>query len=289
MKKRFCDAIDYSSALESSAPACLRAKPLKLLPRLALSTAMIHTPRPSLTLFCGGLVLASLAGCFSPRVHELPPPNYSLAGVWELNPALSSDPDKVLAALQPKLKTRDDPGRYGSGPSGGPAPEVINDPTTDLPPIDTTNIGQNQRMFGNGGLNERDTYRPPIDFQTNALLGGQWLKIQQSDTEVRIVNAAHSRTYTPGEKSVVSVTSGVADQLSGWSGQTYVVYLKPQIGPSVEEQYALSADGRQLIVKIEVASEGRNKAMKVTRVYDRSTKDPASLRQTLEETLPPTN
>jgi hypothetical protein len=253
---------------------------------------MIHAPRPYLGLFWGGLLLACLPGCFAPRVHELPPPNYSLAGVWELNPALSSDADKILATVQPKLKYGTDRGRRGpagSEPSDRPAPEVINDPTTDLPPIDTTNIGQNSRMFGNGDRNDRNTYRPPIDFQTNALVGGQWLKIQQSDGEVRIINAARSRSYTPGEKSVVSVPSGVADQVSGWSGRTYIVYLNPQIGPSVQERYALSADGRQLIVKIEVASEGRNKAMKITRTYDRSAKDPASLQQTLEETLPPTN
>ncbi len=137
--------------------------------------------------------------------------------------------------------------------------------------------------------NERKLYRPPIDFQTNALLGGQWLKIEQSDGEVRIVNAAHSRSYTPGERSVVSVTSGVADQVAGWSGRTFIVYLNPQIGPHVRESYLLSADGRQLIVKIEVASEGRNEAMKVTRTYDRSTKDPASFRPTLQENLPPTD
>jgi hypothetical protein len=253
---------------------------------------MIHPPRPTLGLFWGGLVLASLAGCYAPRVHELPSPNYSLAGVWELNPALSSDADKILAAVQPKLKYGAGRGRRapaGSEPGDGPAPEVINDPTTDLPPIDTTNIGQNSRMFGNGDLNERNTYRPPIDFQTNALVGGQWLKIQQSEGELRIVNAARSRSYTPGEKSVVSVPSGVADQESGWSGRTYIVFLRPQIGPSVKEQYTLSTDGRQLIVKIQVASEGRNKEMKITRTYDRSTKDPASFQQTLEETLPPTN
>jgi hypothetical protein len=253
---------------------------------------MIHTPRAFPSLFWCGLILACLTGCVAPRVHELPPPNYSLAGVWELNPALSSDADKVLAAVQPKVKSRGGKARSGAGsaPGDAPAPEVINDPTTDLPPIDTTNIGANTRMYyGNGDRDERTMYRPPLDFQTNALLGGQWLKIQQSDAELRIVNAAHSRTYTPGEKSVVSVPSGVADQVSGWSGRTYLVYLTPQIGPRVEEQYTLSADGRQLIVKIEVASEGRNKAMKVTRTYDRSTKDPASFQQTIEESLPPTN
>ncbi|HEY6458241.1 MAG TPA: hypothetical protein VIY90_23435 [Steroidobacteraceae bacterium] len=252
---------------------------------------MIHTPWPRLTLFCGGLILASLAGCLAPRVHELPPPNYSIAGVWELNVGLSSDTDKVLAAVQPKPKFGNANGRRGSGsaPGDAPAPEVINDPTTDLPPIDTSNIGANTRMVGNGGRDERSQYRPPIDFQTNALLGGQWLKIQQSDTEVRIVNAARSRSYTPGEKSVVSVPSGVADQVSGWSGRSYLVFLDPQIGPRVKERYTLSADGRQLIVKIEVASEGRNKAMDVTRTYDRSSKDPASFQQTLQEALPPTD
>jgi hypothetical protein len=250
---------------------------------------MIHTPRAYPRLFWCGLILACLTACIAHRVDELPPANYSLAGVWELNPALSSDTDKVLAAVQPKPKYRGDKGQHGSGPGDAPAPEVINDPTTDLPPVDTSNIGANTRIFGNGDRDERTLYRPPIDFQTNALLGGQWLKIQQSDNEMRIVNAARSRTYTPGEKSVVSVPSGVADQVSGWSGRTYVVFLDPQIGPSVKERYTLSADGRQLIVKIEVASEGRNKAMTVTRTYDRSTKDPASFQQTLQETLPPTD
>ncbi|HEX3837152.1 MAG TPA: hypothetical protein VHW25_09360 [Steroidobacteraceae bacterium] len=251
---------------------------------------MMHTRRPSPTRRGAILILATLAGCSAPRVHELPPPNYSLAGVWELNPALSSDTDKILASVQPKLKS--DRGRHGPGPGaadGPPAPEVINDPTTDLPPIDISNGGRNTRIYGNGDQNERNAYRPPIDFQTNALLGGQWLKIQQSDTEVSIVNAARSRSYTPGERSVVSVPSGVADQVTGWAGRSYIVDLNPQIGPHVKESYTLSGDGQSLIVKIEVASEGRNKAMSVTRTYDRSTKDPASFHQTLEETLPPTD
>jgi hypothetical protein len=253
---------------------------------------MIHTPQRYLTLFCGGLILAGVAGCSSgPRVHELPPPNYSLAGVWELNPALSSDNDKVLAAVQPKPKSRGDKGQRGPGsaPGEAPAPEVINDPTTDLPPVDLSGGGRNGGFYGNGDRNERNLYRPPIDFQTNALLGGQWLKIQQSDNGLSIVDAARSRSYVAGEHSVVSVPSGVADQVSGWSGRSYVVWLNPQIGPSVTERYTLSADGRQLTVKIEVASEGRNQAMKVLRTYDRSTKDPASFHQTLQESLPPTD
>jgi hypothetical protein len=255
---------------------------------------MIHPRRlfPA-TVFCA-LMLAGVAACsIGPSVNELPPPNYSIAGVWELNAALSADEDKALASIQPKPPQRRGAGKGpppGSGPGDRPAPEVINDPTTDLPPIDISAGGRNQGMYGYASQNDpRYQYRPPIDFQTNALLGGQWLKIQQSDTEVRISNAATNRSFTPGEKSVVSVTSGVADQVTGWKGRSYVVFLNPQIGPAVRETYTLTPDGRQLKVRIEVASEGRNKAMDITRTYDRSTKDPASLRQTLQVTLPPTD
>jgi hypothetical protein len=249
---------------------------------------MIHTPRSSPHTFYGCLLLAALVGCtMTPSVHELPPPNYSIAGVWELNAALSTDADKTLASLQPKPRGERGAGKGAS--SSAPAPEVINDPTTDLPPIDISNGGRGQLYTGYDAERERSLYRPPIDFQTNALLGGQWLKIAQTDAEVSISNAATSRSFTPGQKSVVSVTSGVADQVAGWSGRKFVIALQPQIGPRVEEDYSLSPDGRQLVVKIEVASEGRNKAMKVLRTYDRSTRDPASLRQTLQQTLPPTN
>ncbi|HEV2702236.1 MAG TPA: hypothetical protein VGV09_11430, partial [Steroidobacteraceae bacterium] len=229
-----------------------------------------------LATYLGYLMLAGVAGCSAVRVHDTPPPNYSIAGMWELNPALSSDEAKVLASLQPKPRgERKGRGNgAGSGPGDKPAPEVINDPTTDLPPIDLSNGGRYAGAYGRPS--ERDTYRPPLDFQNNALLGGQWLKIRQTDTEVSIVNAATSRSYTPGEHSVVSVSSGVADQDSGWSGRNYLIYLKPQIGPSVKETYTLSTDGRQLLVKIEVGSEGRNQAIKVTRTYDRSTRNPDS-------------
>jgi hypothetical protein len=244
---------------------------------------MIYDPRQLLRTVCGGLLLASLGGCMMAHVHELPPSNYTIEGVWELNPALSSDPDKVLAAVQPKPRTGPGSGKGAQGP----APEVINDPTTDLPPIDTTRGHEGQAIYLSNAMNDRYAYRPPLDFQTNALLGGQWLKIRQTEAEVSISNAATNRSFTPGERSVVSVPSGVADQVAGWSGKDFLIEVRPQIGPQVRETYTLSPDGKQLLVKIDVASEGRNRAMKVIRVYDRSTKDPALLRTTLQQALPP--
>ncbi|HTV77955.1 MAG TPA: hypothetical protein VMF03_06835, partial [Steroidobacteraceae bacterium] len=190
----------------------------------------------------------------------------------------------ALAAVQPKPRHGPGAGREGGS---APAPEVINDPTTDLPPIDTRPGREGQAMYESYSRNDRNAYRPPLDFQNNALLGGQWLKIHQSDSEVTIVNAATSRSFTPGERSVVSVPSGVADQVAGWSGRDFVVQVRPQIGPEVRETYTLSPDGKQLLVKINVASEGRNLAMKVSRVYDRSSRDPAQLHPTLQQALPP--
>ena len=248
---------------------------------------MLNTPRDRRKALLGCLMLAGLAGCSGLPVHDTAPLNYSIAGMWELNPALSSDETKILASLQPKPKGGKKGPANSSGPDDKPAAEVINDPTTDLPPIDLSHNGRGQGLYGNGGANERNLYRPPLDFQNNALLGGQWLKIRQNDTEMSIVNAATSRSYTPGEHSVVSVPSGVADQVSGWSGRDYVISIKPQVGPSIKETYTLSGDERQLLVKIEVGSEGRNKAMKVTRTYDRSSRDPNSFQQTLQVTLPP--
>jgi hypothetical protein len=248
---------------------------------------MIYALRPTLRTLCGAVLLTGLAGCMMASVKELPPPHYSIEGVWELTPALSSDPDKVLAAVQPKPKHGPGNGP-GQGPGGSePPPEVINDPTTDLPPIDTAAGREGQALYRSYSPNDRNLYRPPLDFQKNALLGGQWLKIRQSDTEVSIANAATNRSFTSGERSVVSVPSGVADQVAGWSGRDFLIDLRPQIGPEVRETYTLSPDGKQLVVKINVASEGRNLAMKVIRVYDRSTKDPALLHQTLQQTLPP--
>src|ERR1700733_2809770 len=93
-------------------------------------------PRRHLGALSFVLLLTSLVACTTVSVHELPPPGYSIAGVWELNTALSADTDKSLAAVQPKPRC---------GPGSGraqPAPEVINDPTTDLPPVDTSPGGR---------------------------------------------------------------------------------------------------------------------------------------------------
>lgn len=128
--------------------------------------------------------------------------------------------------------------------------------------------------MGMGSSGRGPVWHPPLDIQTAALAAGDWLQLTHRDDELVIANANGSRSYTPGQHSVVSVETGVADQSSGWKGRGYTIEIKPQIGPRSVEHYELSPDGRQLIVHIEFDAEGPNKALKVVRVYDRTSTIP---------------
>jgi hypothetical protein len=179
-------------------------------------------------------------------LEEAPPAGYSLAGTWRLDPQRSTDSSKALQELRPHREPR----RYESP---GPTDPVA------LPPP--------------------PPYRPPIDMQTAELRGGNFLQIEQRPDEFIIVNGATRRSFTPGTHSVVSVSSGVADQVSGWKGRAYVIDINPQLGPRITEQYRLSDDGKDLIETIHIASEGRVPHVDVTRVYVPADRVPTPLPQ----------
>ena len=94
-----------------------------------------------------------------------------------------------------------------------------------------------------------------------------FLTIKQSSDQVSFNYGTTVRSYTPGGRSVVSSENGVADQTSGWSGKQYVINIKPQVGPLVVEEYSLSPDGKQLIVKSHIGPFELSK-VNLTRVYD---------------------
>jgi hypothetical protein len=198
--------------------------------------------------WCGIALAAMLQACggLSP---DAPPPAYSLTGTWKLNAAQSTDTQKALQSLNPRHEVN------------APDPYVLPDPNP-----------QSSRDF-----QRRPVYRPPLDIQLTELRGGEWLQIEQKPDELIITNGARVRSFTPGQKSVVSVPSGVADQRSGWSGRDYVINLRPQLGPSSLERYKLSDDGKHLLVTIKIAGEGRNRALTVNRVYDRASEVPQVL------------
>lgn len=195
------------------------------------------------------LALTTLLSACAGLSADAPQTGYSLAGSWKLNPALSTDTRKALEALNPRHEV------------SAPDPYALPDPNPQL----------------SGGPMRRPIYRPPLDIQLSELRGGEWLQIEQKPGEVVISNGARIRSFTPGQKSVVSVPSGVADQRSGWSGKEYVIVVRPQIGPTSEEHYKVSDDGKRLLVTIKVAAEGRNPRVAVNRVYERAEAVPQAL------------
>jgi hypothetical protein len=215
-------------------------------------------PGLALALIAGTLVVAgTLAGCTGmSRLSEDPPPGVNLAGNWQLDPRLSTDPQKALKQIVPPPSRR-------QSPQEGSLQDILQSTDEQGPP------GR-----GRGGQSGSSQYAGengiPIDttLQQSLLSGGDFLKIEQRPSELAISNGETTRSFIPGERSVVSVPSGVADQSSGWKGKEYWIEIKPQVGPRVTEKLRRSDKGDQLIETIDVGSEGRVKPLHVVRVYN---------------------
>lgn len=216
-------------------------------------------------LAAGTLLAALLAGCTGmTRMSAEPPPALSLSGTWTLDALHSTDSDKALAGLLRAAHRGRRTAGYGEGvhrhvTAGGAS---------------ASGSTGDDALLALGAAT--DMYPPNIDLQKELLAGGDWLRIEQRPGELIITNAAASHAYVPGQRSVVSVPSGVADQRSGWKGREYWIELKPQVGPSATEKFKLSADGKELIETIEVGGEGRVPRLEVTRVYLPSSNVPAA-------------
>lgn len=187
----------------------------------------------------------ALTGCLAActgmgHVSADAPANVNLAGTWKLDPQHSTDTRKALDDALTSARKADRP-RARTGLGYGSDAALL------APP---------QLVFA-----------PDVSLQRSLLENGDWLKIEQRPDEVVISTGASSRSYVPGERSVVSVPGGVADQNSGWKSREYWISLKPQVGPSVTETFKLSPDGKQLIEYIEIGRDGHIPGLKVTRVY----------------------
>lgn len=186
------------------------------------------------------------------------PANVNLAGTWKLDPQHSTDSRKALADLTKTARREterernraNNPGLTGFGPNGA----------------DAALLATPRMVFG-----------PDLSLQRSLLANGDWLKIEQRPDEFVISNGETSRSYVPGERSVVSVPGGVADQRSGWKSHGYWISVKPQVGPSSTETFKLSPDGKQLIETIDIGRDGRVPAIKVTRVYVPTQEPPSAL------------
>jgi hypothetical protein len=237
----------------------------------------MRMPRVSKSLVGALLMPVALAGCFGAHFAPETPKGVELQGVWKLNRAASDDPQKAIDMLReealkklrramnapPPSQSGDQNGGGGGGRrrgGGGNGGSVGNAGVSEQPTQDELRAAQGPGM---------DPLRnsPTMHELRTILQRSDYLTILQSPEQVAFDYGNTKRSYTPGGHSVVSSENGVADQNTGWSGKGYVVNIKPQLGPAVVEEYQLSPDGKQLIVKSHIGPFELSK-VNLTRVYD---------------------
>ncbi|HEY2591822.1 MAG TPA: hypothetical protein VGI35_09550 [Steroidobacteraceae bacterium] len=208
-------------------------------------------PAAKLWLYAALLSVAGcLAGCTTAHVSADTPAGVNLAGTWKLDPQRSTDTHKALDDLLKNARKAQRPHPPRTGIGGGADAALLAEPPM--------------------------VFAPDVSEQRSLLANGDWLKIEQRPDEIVISNGQSTHSYVPGERSVVSVPGGVADQSSGWKGHEYLISLKPQVGPSSTQTFKLSPDGKQLLETIEIGKDGRIPSLKVTRVYVPTQEPPSS-------------
>jgi len=210
------------------------------------------------------LTSLSLVGCFGvSTLDPAAPHSIDLSGNWILDRQASDDPQKLLDKLRPKETTHRDMSAADDG----------------LGPYDN---GQQDGQGGNGPRGRRSQQAmQPLLYRNNQIIThtqvmralsadvarADQLTIRQTHTQLTLDYGITARTFTPGLKSVVSASWGVADQSSGWKGKEFVIEVKPQTGVRSVESYTLSSDGKHLIEQLHLGGgDYPNVALK--RVYD---------------------
>jgi hypothetical protein len=223
------------------------------------------TVRAGALLSCAAAV--ALCGCGGSSFSADTPASVSLAGSWKLNHAASDDPQKVLAKMRDqatkliKRQQAEIAARTGSVP-----PDVMGD--AQPPEGGPAHAG----TAGQAGAHHGDPLRRSAMASVihTMMDRGDYLTVHQSPTEFVLDYGTSRRSFTPGQHSVVSAEGGVGDQNAGWHHKAFVIRVKPQNGPEVTESYALSADGKQLIETLNIAS-AELPAEGLKRVYDPTT------------------
>lgn len=214
------------------------------------------------------MALAVLAGCASVgRLDEAPKHPVDLSGNWTLNHTLSEDPKPILEKLRPKLMDRR---------SAGPPDTDETGPPDEGGQQGGQRQGRRSRQGGAQGPpmayrnnNDAYTHSSVMKVLTADLARADNLTIEQAPDRFSLDYGSTIRSFTPGLRSVVSASWGVADQSSGWKGNDFVIQVKPQTGVASEETFGLSKDGKQLTEVLSLGG-GEFPSVKLKRVYDRS-------------------
>lgn len=98
---------------------------------------------------------------------------------------------------------------------------------------------------------------------------GNALKVTQTGFGLFIsFDRAIVEEYRYGEKRQVNVGPIIADRVSGWDGETYIIETLDEDGAKLIETYRLSGDGSKLIRKISVIDDDAGQLI-VEQIFDR--------------------
>ena len=215
--------------------------------------------RAGLLLFMVSWTALALVGCGGRSLKETPSRSVDLSGEWQLNTALSDDVQKVVQAQLRIMNERMDRerGPQQMGPMRRPAEGM------------TRNTG--------GSTDELEEERDPGGMRkirkqrderfTSMVEAPALMSISLQGTRFVVKHDDTSDTYTAGSKSVVSFGRDVADRVSGWDGNEFIVSTRGVEGGSKEERYLLQPDGRLALVTR--LSGDRMPEIEIKRIYDR--------------------
>jgi hypothetical protein len=213
---------------------------------------------------------AALAACaVEPKAEA--PAGFTLAGHWKLDHAASDDPQKLIATMHEEAYR--EIARHNAAAAGGGQPAGGRGGAGGVQTPDETGPFAGVTASGHSahGAARPDPLRrsPMMHILTAALERGDFLTVRVSETQFVLDYGTSVRSFTPGEHSVVSAETGVADQVSGWKGHEYLIEDKAQLGPSVTERYSLSSDGQHLVERLRIGP-AELPAVELKRVYDRT-------------------
>lgn len=203
---------------------------------------------------------ATIAGCGG--VSGLDPVSshaVDLSGSWILNRQASDDPQKLLDKLRPKMTTHRDTGIMEDNDSdSGPQQGGTGQRGRRSQQIPIQQLSRNNQVI---------THTQVMRALSADVARADQLTIRQKPDQMMFDYGTTARTFTPGSKSVVSASWGVADQSSGWSGKEFVIQVRPQAGVRSVESFSLSPDGKHLMEELHLGG-GDYPSVELKRVYD---------------------
>jgi hypothetical protein len=229
---------------------------------------MLHGRTLKLLVLAAGFA-ATLPGCATGPSAQAPS-GVRLGGAWKFDQSASDDPQKVIDQLRQaaaKIASR----RANQGPSLPPPGMGGGRQGRRGQPVQQDQSGQQEDDAGLIGPHGSDLleHSPQMHALMSFVSQGEYLTVHQEPEHFVLDYAGSGRSFTPGEHSVVSAETGVADQVSGWQGKQYVINVKPQVGPAITEEYGLSPDQQHLIAHLHVNGSELPK-VDLKRVYTRT-------------------